>query len=129
MRVSIKGPLSHEVIELAATGQLGIAAAAQIQLAVCTTRRWAAMPRNSNTGSSTSASAVAYDPPAACRATVSSLSLDDQAGDASVTEGEPEVQVDDAAGEVAFEVVDRGVVLVIGLLGADEFGGVGVLAG
>jgi hypothetical protein len=29
-----KGPLSHQVIELAATGQLGMAAAGQIRLAV-----------------------------------------------------------------------------------------------
>jgi len=54
------------------------------------------------------------------------LSLDDQASDAPVVEGEPEVQVDDAAGEVAFEVVDGGVMLVIDLLGAGELDGVGV---
>jgi hypothetical protein len=57
------------------------------------------------------------------------LSPDDQPGDAPVAEGKPEVQVDDAAGEVAFEVVDGGVVLVIDLLGAGEFDGVRVLAG
>src|SRR5260221_5611388 len=57
------------------------------------------------------------------------LSPDGQAGDAPVAEGEPEVQVDGAAGEVAFEVVDGGVVLVIGLLGADELDGVRVFAG
>jgi hypothetical protein len=51
------------------------------------------------------------------------LGLDDQAGDAPVAEGEPEVEVDDAAGEVAFEVVDGGVVLVIGLLRVDELDG------
>ena len=35
MRVQAgKGPLSHQVIELAATGQLGMAAAGQIRLAV-----------------------------------------------------------------------------------------------
>ncbi|MGB6577400.1 MAG: hypothetical protein WBF34_05740 [Streptosporangiaceae bacterium] len=34
MRVQAgKGPLSHQVIELAATGQLGMAAAGQIRLA------------------------------------------------------------------------------------------------
>lgn len=57
------------------------------------------------------------------------LRLDDQQGDAPVAEGEPEVQIDEAAGEVAFEVVDGGVVLVIDLLGADEFDGVRVFAG
>jgi len=31
-----QGPLSHQVIELAATGQLGMAAAGQIRLAVVT---------------------------------------------------------------------------------------------
>ena len=37
MRVQAgKGPLSHQVIELAATGQLGMAAAGQIRLAVVT---------------------------------------------------------------------------------------------
>lgn len=33
-----QGPLSHQVIELAATGQLGMAAAGQIRLAVVTRR-------------------------------------------------------------------------------------------
>jgi hypothetical protein len=45
----------------------------------------------------------------------------------SQSESEPEV--DDAAGEVAFEVVDRDVVLVVDPLGTDELDRVGVLAG
>jgi hypothetical protein len=58
-----------------------------------------------------------------------SLNLGDQAGDAPVADGEPEVHVDDAAPEFAFVVVDGGVVLVIDLLGADELDGVRVFAG
>jgi len=56
------------------------------------------------------------------------LGLDDQTSDAPVAEGEPEVQIDVAAGEVAFEVVDGGVMLVIDLLGAGELDGVVVFA-
>ena len=55
--------------------------------------------------------------------------LDDQPGDQPVAQGEPEMQVDDAAGKVAFQVVDRVEVLVICSRRRGELDRVRVFAG